>query len=118
MISEGASLKIGNIRKVAVFAWGLLGLACESTSSQKAKPLPDPVPLANIVAITDDGGVVVLADRSTWLVHPEQWNRTIGWQLMDLVEARRKGKGIEYDTVLSNRVEGTSVSARRAEDFQ
>ncbi|MDA0812634.1 MAG: hypothetical protein O3C21_09635 [Verrucomicrobia bacterium] len=96
-------------------------VACQSPSAEvKNAALPAPTRLASIAVAAPDGTVIVLADRSTWVVDPEDRITAIKWRTADLVEAvdRPAAPGIEFPAILTNQESGTRIHASKSTDFE
>ena len=103
----------------------LLGSGCAHPP-----PLPQPLAvasssrLANIASTTADGTVIVLADRSTWIVRPDDRSKARQWRVADLVEVRAapesagaEGTPHAYAGILTNQETGGSIRVRKGADF-
>ena len=93
--------------------------ACQTPSPPVDKPLPSPTRLATIAAAASDGTVVVLADRSTWIIEPDHRKVVQKWRSTDLVEAisRPANSEVEFPCVLTNQETGSQVRAKQSDDF-
>lgn len=112
------------LRSTAPAAWFMMAMvACQSPSldhGAKNADLPAPMRLASIAVAAPDGTVIVLADRSTWVVDPEDRITAIKWRIADLVEAanRPTDSGIEFPAILTNQESGARIHARQSTDFE
>ena len=64
--------------------------------------------------------MIVLADRSTWVVDPEDRAAAVKWRTADLVEAvsRPADSDIEFPAILTNQESGARIHARQSTDFK
>lgn len=102
------------------------GVGCGHSSRRPGTAEP-PLPssrLANIASKTADGTVIVLADRSTWIVRADDRDVARQWRVPDLVEARAgsdqaaaTGASRAFPEILANRETGDSIRVRRDKDF-
>ena len=98
---------------------------CAHQPKKDATPLPPPTRLASIATVAPDATVIVLSDRSTWIIAPDSRAVAGQWQREDLVEAvsDRGGRASgpdnseEFPALLTNQETGGSVHARQGADF-
>jgi uncharacterized membrane-anchored protein len=94
---------------------------CQSSRQTPADDAKSPpARLASIAMSAADGTVIVLADRSTWIIDPEHRSVAQKWRSADLVEAisRSQSIGIDYPDILTNQESGSSLRAKQSKDFE
>ena len=93
--------------------------ACHSPGPSVKKAMPAPTRLATIAVAEPDGAVIILVDRSTWIIEPDDRDTARQWKKADLVEAisRASSSDVEFPDVLTNQETGSSIHARQSTNF-
>jgi photosystem II stability/assembly factor-like uncharacterized protein len=93
--------------------------ACQSPAPKTEVEKPAPTRLASIAVAAPDGAVIVLADRSTWIVEPDDRMVAQRWRTADLVEAMSHAgnSAAEFPAILTNQESGSAIHAKQSADF-
>ncbi|MCB1100288.1 MAG: hypothetical protein KDN22_32280 [Verrucomicrobiae bacterium] len=93
---------------------------CQSPAPKTEVETPAPTRLASIAVAAPDGAVIVLVDRSTWIVAPDDRIVAQRWRTADLVEATSNAgnSAAEFPAVLTNQESGSAIHAKQGADFE